>query len=188
MRYRVAGFRPTALVTNLLDRRITRRQWVGLATREQAGLTLDPRGGLYHRRWEIETTFCELKVRQGMEGSLRGRTPRAIAYEVAGHVLLYLLVRWLIVEAATAADVSPDPLRVSYLHALNELADIAPALLTAAPRRARQVLMPRLLARIAAHVVPARPGRHYPRPGDTKVKYKGRGKYRLPSKTVTCKA
>lgn len=179
IRYRVPGFRPTALVTNLLDRRITRRRWVGLAAEEEAGVTLDD--SLYHRRWEIETTFCELKVRQKMEGSLRGRTPEAIAYEVAGHVLLYLLVRWLIVEAAAKAGVR-DPLRVSYLHALNELADIAPALVTATADRARRVLVPRLLARVASHVVPHRPGRHYPRPGDTKVRYKGRGHYRLPSK------
>jgi hypothetical protein len=179
IRYRVPGFRPTALVTNLLDRRITRRRWVGLAAEEEAGLTLDD--NLYHRRWEIETTFCELKVRQKMEGSLRGRTPEAVGYEVAGHVLLYLLVRWLIVEAAAKAGVK-DPLRVSYLAALNELADIAPALLTATEARARRMLVPRLLARVASHVVPRRPGRHYPRPGDTKVKYKGRGHYRLPSK------
>jgi hypothetical protein len=179
IRYRVPGFRPTALVTNLTDRRITRRRWVGLAAADAAGVTLDD--GLYHRRWEIETTFCELKVRQGMERSLRGRTPRTIEYEVAGHVLLYLLVRWLIVEAATKAGM-PDPLRVSYLHALHEVRDIAPALLAATPRRAARVLVPRLMARVASHVVPPRPGRHYPRPGDTKVKYKGRGHYRLPSK------
>ncbi len=179
IRYRVPGFRPTAVVTNLLDRRATRRRWVGLAAADEAGLTLDD--GLYHRRWEIETTFCELKARQGLDGSLRGRTPATIEYEVAGHVLLYLLVRWLIVEAAAKAGVA-DPLRLSFLNALRELRDMAPALLTAAPHRAAHVLLPRLLARVAGHVVPPRPGRHYPRPGDTKVKNKGYGKHRRPSK------
>jgi hypothetical protein len=185
IRYRVPGFRPTALVTNLTDGRIRRESWVGLAGSDEAGPTL--MGGLYHRRWEIETSFCELKVRQRMEGSLRGRTPRTIEYEVAGHVLLYLLTRWLMVEAAQRHRVK-DPLRLSYLQALRELMDIAPALLISTPERARRVLVPRLLRRVASHVVPHRPGRHYPRPGDTKVKYVGRGHYRLPSKLKRAKA
>lgn len=37
IRYQVSGFRATALVTNRLDRRITPRRWVGLATRNHAG-------------------------------------------------------------------------------------------------------------------------------------------------------
>jgi len=40
--------------------------------------------GLYHRRWEIETTYFELKEVQGLERSLRGRTPETIQFEVAG--------------------------------------------------------------------------------------------------------
>jgi hypothetical protein len=174
IRYRIPGFRPSAVATNLTDRRIGRRWWVGLATRDS---TL---GGVYHRRWEIETTFCELKVRQRMEASLRGRTPRAIEYEVAGHVLLYLLTRWLMVEAAAKAKL--DPLRLSFLHALNDLTDMAPLLVMADPQQAADVLLPRLIKRLAEHVVPLRPGRHYPRPGDGKVRYKGRGHYRRPSK------
>jgi hypothetical protein len=184
IRYQVPGFRPTALVTNLLSRRISRRHWVGLATKDQAGKTLD--SGVYHRRWEIETTFSEIKVHQEMEGKLRGRTPAAIEYEVAGHVLLYLLVRWLIVEAAVKAGV--DPLRLSYLSALHELDQMIPAFLTTTAQRAAGVLAPRLLKRIASHVVPLRPGRHYPRPNDTKVRNKGRGHYRKPSKLKAEKA
>jgi hypothetical protein len=177
IRYRIPGFRPSALLTNLTDRRIGRRWWVGLATHNSTGATLE---GVYHRRWEIETTFCELKVRQRMEDSLRGRTPQAIEYEVAGHVLLYLLTRWLMVEAAAKAHL--DPLRLSYLHALNELTDMAPLLVMAGPQQAANILVPRLMKRLAEHVVPKRPGRHYPRPGDTKVRYKGRGHYHRPSK------
>src|SRR5258708_23222490 len=43
--------------------------------------TLD--GGVYHRRWEIETTLCKMKVRHGLEGSLRRPTPQATPYEAA---------------------------------------------------------------------------------------------------------
>lgn len=177
IRYQVPGFRPSALVTNLTNRRIAPQRWVGLATQDEAGVTLDC--GVYHRRWEIETMFREMKVSQNLN-KLRGRTPQSIAYEVAGHVLLYLLVRWLIVEAAVRDGL--DPLRISYLNALRELRDIAPNLLTATSTRAARVLMPRLMARVASHLVPLRPGRHYPRPGDTKVRYKGRGHYSVPSK------
>jgi len=184
IRHRIPGFRASALVTNQIAGRITVRQWVGLATRHPAGITLE--GGIYHRRWEIETSFREMKVSQKMEGSLRGRTVAAIEYEVAGHVLLYLLVRWLIVEAAVKKGL--DPLRLSYLGALNELLDIAPALLLADSPHAAQVLVSRLLTRVAGHVVPLRPGRYYPRPNDTKIKNKGNGRYCLPSKLRRCKA
>jgi hypothetical protein len=84
------------------------------------------------------------------------------------------------VEAAAKAQL--DPLRLSYLHALNELTDMAPLLVMAAPQDAADVLIPTLMRRVAAHVVPIRPGRHYPRPNDTKVRYKGRGHYHKPSK------
>ena len=71
--------------------------------------------GLYHRRWGIETLFKELKVRQELVGKLRGRTPESIHYEIAGHVLLYLLTRWLMVEAGEAYGV--DPAALSFVRA-----------------------------------------------------------------------
>ncbi|HUT10913.1 MAG TPA: transposase, partial [Thermoguttaceae bacterium] len=65
--YRIPGFRPSAVVTNVLDpRRISHQQWVHMATENEEG-NLRLGQGLYHRRWEIETTFSELKVVQGME-------------------------------------------------------------------------------------------------------------------------
>jgi hypothetical protein len=180
--YQIPGFRKTAVVTNILDPRdVSAQEWVRLASTNESGRVLEP--GLYHRRWEIETTFREMKVSQRMESSLRGRTPRTIEYEVAGHVLLYLLVRWLIVEAAVKAGM--DPLRLSYSGALAKLIEMSPSLLTTTPQRAAAVLVPRLLSRMAKRLVPARRGRHYPRPGETKVRYKGRGHYKIPSKIRT---
>jgi hypothetical protein len=159
--YRVPGFRPQSIVTNVLSpKKISREDWTRLTTScEDAHRKLLP--GLFHRRWEIETSYSELKVVQGMEGQLRSRTPESIAYEVAGHVVLYLLVRWLIVEAAVKHDL--DPLRVSFLHAFRELQLMRPALLTGSSQWVRSVLLPRLLDRIAEHQVLLRPGRHYPR-------------------------
>ena len=171
--YRIPGFRPQAIVTNVLSpKKISHDDWTRLTTScQDAHRKLLP--GLFHRRWEIETTYSELKVVQGMEGQLRSRTPESIAYEIAGHMVLYLLVRWLIVEAAVKHGL--DPLRVSFLHAFRELQLMRPAFLTADSRWVSSTLLPRLLDRIAAHQVPLRPGRHYPRrkkrkPATTKTK------------------
>jgi hypothetical protein len=178
--YQIAGFRPSAVVTNVLKPKVvSRAEWVRLSTQTAAGSQrLDV--GLYHRRWEIETTFRELKVTQAMEGGLRSRTPEGIAYEVAGHVLLYLLVRWLIVEAATKAG--KDPLAVSFTGALRELLDLTPLLVTSNLEHVQRVLLPRLLARMALQEIPFRPGRHYPRPHDTEIRNLGNGRRRLPHK------
>ena len=170
--YQIPGFRKSAVVTNVLDpQRVSRDEWTRLAHRDERGHILE--AGLYHRRWEIETLFHELKVEQGMEGSLRGRSPETIAYEVAGHLLLYLLTRWLMVEAGLQHGC--QPLRLSFTQAQRELHDLRPALLASTPQRVAAVLPPRLLARIARHQIPLRPGRHFPRFGD---KYE-LGKYRV---------
>jgi len=178
IRYQMRGFRPSAVVTNVLDPAvISREDWVRMATADESGVVLD--AGLYHRRWEIETLFCELKARQGMQRCLRSRTAEGIAFEVAGHVVLYLLIRWLMFEAAEGYGI--PPLRISFTQALREINDIRHALLSATLQRVRRVLLPRLLWRIAQHQVPLRPGRHYPRPAD---RYR-KGKYRQTAKLVT---
>jgi hypothetical protein len=158
--YRVPGHRPIKLLTNVLSpRRLSYADFTRLTTTPGVGEHLLP--GLYHQRWQIETTYEELKVVQKTKGGLRSKTPAGIAYEVAGHVLLYLLVRWLIVEAAVRHGL--DPLRISFRNALRELEGMWTTLVTSSPHWVEQVLLPRLLERIASHVVPFRPGRSYPR-------------------------
>jgi Transposase DDE domain len=177
--YQIKGFRPSAVVTSVLDPKvISRDEFVRLATVDQAGRVLD--AGLYHRRWEIETTLSEIKVTQGMDESFRSRTTEGIAFEVAGHLLLYFLTRCQIVEAALAAGV--PPLRLSYKGALEDVQDMRESLLRADELPAQRVLLPRLQEQIAGHVIPFRPGRHYPRPHDTQVKDKGKGRKQFPSK------
>lgn len=159
MTYQIPGFRAQKLATNQLDvSKISHEDWVRLAHDCTENGVFQP--GLFHRRWEIETTYRELKVEQGMNGNLRGRTPKSIQYEVAGHVVLYLLVRWLIVESAVKHGL--DPLRLSFQHALRELLLMHTSLVIAQPRWA-QVLLHRLLDRVAEHQVPYRPGRSYTR-------------------------
>lgn len=183
--YQVKGFRPSAVVTNVLDPAvISRDEWVRMATECPEG-TQRLHQGLYHRRWEIETTFCELKVEQGLEGGLRCRTPEGIAYEVAGHVLLYLLVRWLMIEAAEKAGVSP--LDLSFKKALGELSDMYASMIVASSAHLHRTLLPRLLDRIGQHRVVFRPGRHYSRPNDTKIRNLGHGRKRIPAKLCKTK-
>ena len=187
IKYQMKGFRPSAVVTTVTDPQvITRQEWIQLATVDEVGRVLTP-PGLYHRRWEIETTFFELKVTQGMQQNLRSRTPAGIRYEVAGHVLLYLLLRWLMVEAATQAEEN-DPLRLSFAEALEEFRAMSPQLVLSPEAHVARVLRPRLLERIASHRVPLRPGRHYPRPHDQKPKNKGHGQYQKPSKVSNKRA
>lgn len=178
IQYQFPGFRASAIVTNVLDRRrLSRADWVCLAQRCDDNGKFTP--GLYHRRWEIESSYFELKVVLHAK-SLRSHTPASIEYELAGRVLYYLLIRWLIVEAAKKEGI--DPLRISFTNAVRELETMRTALLTSDPNWVAKVLLPRLLERIASHLVPLRPGRHYPRPNDTKAKDRGHGTKQLSSK------
>jgi len=134
------------------------------------------RVGLYHRRWEIETTFQELKVYQGLERTLRSRSAESLHYEVAGHVVLYLLVRWLMVEAAQRAAPDGDPLGLSFKHALAELTTAWPLLLTSTPSAICRRILPKLLDAIASQEVDWRPGRSFLRKTTSESKKRKRKK------------
>jgi hypothetical protein len=180
--YQIKGFRPSAVVTNLLDaEEIASEEFVRLAVKEQSRRI---EAGLYHKRWQIEVSFLELKVTQGMEGSLRSRAAESIKFEVAGHLLLYHLLRWSLVEAAEQGEVK-DPLRLSYQEALEEVDDLRPTLFRSGPLKIKRVWRPRLLRRMGKHEVPWRPNRHYKRPNDSKAKAKGGGRYQPASKLQT---
>jgi len=154
-------------LTNVLStERLSHDDFCRLTT--MAGVAEKLLPGLYHLRWQIETSFAEMKIGQQMEGGFRSKTPAGIGYEVAGHVVLYLLVRWLIVEAAVRHGV--DPLRISFTNALRELRQVWATMVFSSPEWVARVLLPRLLERIASHIVPLRPGRSYPR----KKKAKGK--------------
>jgi hypothetical protein len=98
---------------------------------------------------------------QQLDDGLRSKKPAGIAYEVGGHMILYLLVRWLILEAALAHGI--DPLQISFKNAIAELATIWQTMSVSSPEWVEKTLWPRLLQRIAAAKVAFRPGRSYPR-------------------------
>jgi Transposase DDE domain len=176
--YQFPGFRTSAIITNVLEpKRLSREDWVRLAKECDDNGKFTP--GLYHRRWEIETSYFELKVVLKTK-HLRSHTPASLEYELAGRVVYYLLLRWLIVQAAEEHGI--DPLRISFTNAVRELELMRSNLVTSTATWTRNVLLPRLLARIASHLVPLRPGRHYPRPKDTKPKDRGHGLKQAASK------
>ena len=155
--YKARGFRPLRLLSNVLsEQEVSAEQFWGLTVSEEGEVLAK---GVYNWRWEVETTYRELKAEQQLGGSLRSRTTEGIAYEVAGHVLYYLLVRWLLVEAAAGRS----PLRLGFKEALREIAAKWPAALVSSEQWLGEALRPRLLQALAGYVVPERPRRRYPR-------------------------
>ena len=72
---------------------------------------------LYHERWEIESSFDELKTHlRGRQVTLRSKTPDLVKQEFYGMMMAHFAIRGLMHEAALKGDVDPDHL--SFLHAV----------------------------------------------------------------------
>ncbi len=102
----VQGFRPFRLITNLFDLDISALELVRH----------------YHRRWEIELSYDEIKTHQC--ATLRGQAPtilrskRAdlVMQELYAVLITYNLTRWLIYQ--TAQEQGINPLHISFLDTL----------------------------------------------------------------------
>jgi hypothetical protein len=71
----------------------------------------------YAQRWEIESTFDELKTHQrGPRTVLRSKSPDLVLQEIWGHLCCHFAIRSLMAEAAAHAGRDPD--RVSFVAAL----------------------------------------------------------------------
>jgi len=115
---------------------------------------------LYAWRWRIETLFRELKILLHAH-VLRSQTPHGIRKEIIARLTALNVVRILMLEAATAAQL-PDPLRISFVHAVRAILSFSPAL-GHAPLAAVPGIYQAMLIEIARHVNPDRPGRLEPR-------------------------
>jgi Insertion element 4 transposase N-terminal/Transposase DDE domain len=78
---------------------------------------------LYHRRWEIETAYLELKSSILGGRVLRARCPAGIAQEVYALLTCYQILRIAITDAIEAAG-GTDPSRGSFTIALNAARDL----------------------------------------------------------------
>ncbi|WP_427017474.1 transposase domain-containing protein [Pseudarthrobacter sp. P1] len=95
----VSGFR---LITTLLDPEAAPAQDLA---------------GAYARRWEIESSFDELKTRQRGPGMvLRSKTPGGVLQEIYGHLCVHYAIRSLI--GSVARHFEEDPLRFSFTRTL----------------------------------------------------------------------
>lgn len=126
IRIEVPGFRPFWLMTTLLDPTITARE-----------IALH-----YHRRWDIEIAYDEIKTHQCV--TLRGQAPTTfrsklpdlVKQEIYALAITYNLVRTLISQAAAEHD--QDPTAISFLDALQQILDAAPLLTATTSERREQ--------------------------------------------------
>jgi hypothetical protein len=71
----------------------------------------------YTERWEIETSFDELKTHQrGPRSVLRSKSPELVLQEIWGHLCCHYAIRTLMFDASREAGRDPD--RVSFVAAL----------------------------------------------------------------------
>lgn len=71
----------------------------------------------YAQRWEIESTFDELKTHQrGPRTVLRSKSPDLVLQEIWGHLCCHYAIRSLMAQAATHSGHDPD--RISFVAAL----------------------------------------------------------------------
>jgi len=121
--YQIPGFRRRRVATSLLDSEILASE---IARH-------------YHRRWEIELAYDEIKTHQcarrkgQCQTVLRSKLPELVEQEIYAMAAVYNLLRDLINEAARKHEL--DPLSISFVDALQAILDAA--LLMSAARAER---------------------------------------------------
>ena len=113
VKFHVPGFQPVTLITNLIDPMITAEEIVIY----------------YHKRWDIEIAYDEIKTHQcaTLKGHiptiLRSKRSDLVEQELYCILISYNLVRSLIKEAADKND--GDPLLISFLNTLQIIFECA---------------------------------------------------------------
>ena len=156
IQYQIPGFRRRRIATSLLDFSIEARE---LITH-------------YHRRWEIELVYDEVKTHQcarrkgQCQTVLRSKRPDLVEQEIYSIVALYNLLRDLINQAANKHGL--DPLTISFVDSLQAILDAIPVM-AGAPAHRLLHLYDQLLDDIAGCVLKRR-RRHRVYPRVVKVK------------------
>lgn len=163
--YQRDGFRPSYLITSLLDtERYCRDELVDL----------------YHERWRQETMHREWKYSLSL-ANLRSTTVQGILKEVYTQLTINNVIRWLMSEGAESAKCRPVDLK--FLECRRLIMSRVYCMSTITTR-----LLPRiyrlLIADIAKEKILVRPGRSYPRKNDNKPRDKGNGHYAQPARLL----
>jgi len=162
IQYQIPGFRPSWLLTSLLDPLVCSREEL-----------ID----LYHRRWQLETIYREWKHALDIQ-NLRSHTPAGIFKEAFAQLVLSNLVRWVMSEAVQGTTLHPVDL--SYVTALTAVKNSLLPMIRSRPRRMEEMYRA-LLATIRAAPIRKRPRRSYPRPYD-QPQDKGNGTISVPAR------
>jgi len=165
---RPATHRKARLLVRVIEYQISRRERVRLVT-SLVETAIPPRDWVleYHRRWEIELAFDELKTHQSSTAQgtcktiFRSHTPRNVMQEAYALAAAYNLVRTTMVEAAERRGM--DPKEISFVGSLRALEHMLPRM-RSAPTQRLPVLHEQLLQDISdARIDRPRRARHYPR-------------------------
>ncbi|MBN1766373.1 MAG: transposase [Sedimentisphaerales bacterium] len=167
LHYQMSGFRPSWLMTSLLDTET---------------YSYDEIVTLYHERWRHETIYREWKHTLQIN-NLRSHTASGIIKEVLVQLTLNNVIRWIMAEAA-GEQRRPVELQFRTSKQL-----IMASIMSMAMARTQDLpcLYRHLLEAIAGQVIRVRPGRRYPRRFDASPRNKGHGKVAMPSKLDLCK-
>jgi len=115
----------------------------------------------YHQRWEVEITIDETDTHQRLAyHPLRSQKPAGVIQELYGLLLAHYIVRKIMLDAATQADLDPD--RLSFTNALRLICSAIPEFQLVAPDQ-HSLLYQRLLRDIARFILPQRDNRCNPR-------------------------
>jgi len=146
IQYRIKGFRASRLLTSMLD-----------AQRFPASDLV----ALYHKRWEIETAYDELKTHTlEREESIRSRSADLVVQEIHGLLIAYNLIRVMMARAAKAAGM--EPARMSFRNSLVAI-QVFLVMGPASAPGSLPGLYRKLCAELALLVLPERRARQYPR-------------------------
>jgi len=126
----------------------------------------------YHRRWDIELAYDEIKTHQcaTLRGqsptTFRSKLPELVYQEIYALALTYNVVRTLIGQASSAQG--QDPSAISFVETLQHILDAAPLLTAAGPAHREQKRL--YLLTLIANCLIDRPRRPRINPRVVKVK------------------
>ena len=163
IKYQARGFRPSYLITSLLDPYVY--YWKDLVN-------------LYHERWREEVAFREWKHTLTLS-NLRSKSEEQLLKETYVQITLNNAVRWVMAEAG---DASTPPVFLQFLESKRLIIAASGRMAVAGPSGIPRIYA-QLLQEVAACRILIRRHRSFPRrKGDGKGKNKGNGTVTKPNR------